>query len=38
VHLGYYPDDFLQDAPSLAHLRPVLSLESNPAPDHKLTN
>ncbi len=38
LHLGYYPDDFLRDLPSLAHLRPALSLGSNPAPDLKLTN
>lgn len=37
VHLGYYPDDFLRNAPSIEHLRPVLSLETNPAPDLKLT-
>jgi biofilm PGA synthesis lipoprotein PgaB len=30
-HFGYYPDDFLRDEPPIKLLRPVMSLESNPA-------
>jgi biofilm PGA synthesis lipoprotein PgaB len=33
VNFGYYPDDFLQDHPALARVKPAISLQTFPRED-----